>query len=94
MVTRGQLPQPDHALPRLLSLLLTCDAVPRWGVVVALRLAGWQTQPDLEVIFAAGSLQPATHRALQSQSEIWLIKGWPPDLQSLSPSPQFLSSWR
>ena len=45
-----------------------------------LRLAGWQTQPDLEVIFTAGSLQPPTHRALQGQSEIWLTKGWPGDL--------------
>lgn len=29
------LPQPDHALLRLLSLHLTCEAVPRLGVVVA-----------------------------------------------------------
>lgn len=49
------------------------------------RLAGPQTQPDLEVIFTAGSLQPPTHRALQGQSEIWLIKGWPPDQQSVLP---------
>lgn len=94
------LPQPDHALLRLLSLHLTCEAVPRLGVVVASvsRLTSWQTQPDLEVIFAAGSLQPPTHSATQGQSEIWLTKGWPPDLQSLlssslSLSPQIFSSW-